>query len=420
VTHSACPELANIVVWCEFNDCWTIDYTCVPLADCTRGGETPGEDDGAEPPCVPGYGPGGIYLECDSNGREGYSWDYYIYTWADVPPNRVQIRPFPRWMVAEEGTFSLSRSPNFSISGGPNGEGLSAGFWSDTVNIPDADFAAPGYEPQVGDIKDYRIGVRWRMLSPGEHLFGGPAVPQSCWDFDERAWNLADGYAVPAACGDVVAHTYETSSFGKPQNGPTFDHDATGCAKVPSGPGEWTNPAYQVKVPTYWVAEWADEWYTWQQVGWETPEDCFYRATPPLGTGAAACDVGEHAGEPDWYQLAEPRFDWVHTFIGWYPVDLRQFGGAAWWYTEWAVVTTGTGPWCAYEYADPNPGETVRVPVIEVQSMIVEPCRLHGTCGDLNPPTPEPEGTPAPPPPPPPDPHATPTPKPKPGCGMCP
>ncbi|MBN1177681.1 MAG: hypothetical protein JXD18_00595, partial [Anaerolineae bacterium] len=38
------------------------------------------------------------------------------------------------------------------------------------------------------------------------------------------------------------------------------------------------------------------------------------------------------------------------------------------------------GPWCAFEYADPNPGSTVRVPVIEVQSVLRDPCEVYGTC----------------------------------------
>ena len=293
------------------------------------------------------------------------------------------------------------------------------GFWSDTVNLPpdlDVDNPAPG------DIRDYRIGVRWRMLLPGDATFS-PGAPPSCWDFDERDWNVAGGYAPAAACswGDCVSHTYETSSWCKPPNGPRFDYAAEGCARVPSGPGEWTNPAYQVRVPTYWVAEWADEWYAWEQTGWDSPAGCFYSAEPPLGVGADPCSGGDHAGEEHWYQIAEPRYEWVHHLVGWYPIDLRRFGGRTWWYESWAVITTGSGEWCAYEYADPNPGGAVRVPVIEVQSIIVDPCRLDGTCGDLNPPWGQPAcpGAPAPAPPEgggggdgePVD---------KPGCGMCP
>jgi len=48
--------------------------------------------------------------------------------------------------------------------------------------------------------------------------------------------------------------------------------------------------------------------------------------------------------------------------------------------TSRAVITAGAGPWCAFEYADPNPGDTVRVPVIEVQSVPRDPCVIDDSC----------------------------------------
>jgi hypothetical protein len=44
------------------------------------------------------------------------------------------------------------------------------------------------------------------------------------------------------------------------------------------------------------------------------------------------------------------------------------------------MITTGAGPWCAFEYADPTPGDTVRVPVIEVQSVLRDPCVIDDSC----------------------------------------
>jgi len=78
----------------------------------------------------------------------------------------------------------------------------------------------------------------------------------------------------------------------------------------------------------------------------------------------------------------------VHQRVGWYPLDLRPYGYPQWYYESWAVVTTGAGEWCPFEYADLNPGDTVRIPVIEVQTVLVDWCRLDGTCGNLEPQTP--------------------------------
>jgi hypothetical protein len=44
------------------------------------------------------------------------------------------------------------------------------------------------------------------------------------------------------------------------------------------------------------------------------------------------------------------------------------------------VRTTGSYAGCAFEYGDPSPGTSVRIPVIEVQSMIRDPCVMDGTC----------------------------------------
>jgi hypothetical protein len=71
--------------------------------------------------------------------------------------------------------------------------------------------------------------------------------------------------------------------------------------------------------------------------------------------------------------------------VEWETLDLRQFGNGTWYYTSWSVVTTGAGPWCNWEYADPDPGDTVRVPVIEAQSVLRDPCVRDGTCPPWHP-----------------------------------
>jgi hypothetical protein len=58
----------------------------------------------------------------------------------------------------------------------------------------------------------------------------------------------------------------------------------------------------------------------------------------------------------------------------------RWYGDSDWYYTSWSVITTGRGDWCAWEYADPNPGTTVRVLVSEAQPVLRDLCVLDGTC----------------------------------------
>jgi hypothetical protein len=358
---------------------YLIDYTCLSPEICEGSDDDPGE---AERPCVPGYDPAtGITFVCDRDDGNGFDWGWNISVWTRVPPHKVQRYPYPRWLVALPGTLQLIRDPVFSVEGGPNGPGGESGFWSASVAIPNP----PRVDPVAGDIKNYRIGVRWRMGMPGQSLFGGGPIPDSCWSFNERDWNVSGGYASAGACGDAVAHTYETSSYGMPENGRSFNHSADGCDKV----GPATLPAYQVTVPTYWMAEWADEWdqyHTWTEWG-----DCACAGSEPSGvphtTSGCSAPPGICIQPGEWYgKVGVTQGEWRHHFVGWHPMDLREFGEAHWYYTSYLVTSMGRGgDWCpGHTYVD-GTGTAVPIPVIEAQSIIVDPCRLYGTCGDLNP-----------------------------------
>jgi len=393
-------------------DTWVLSQDCRTAGSCEVSSPLPGTGGPPEPPCIPEYNQDGIDINrCDSDGDRGFDWGYYIWVSARVPPHRVQVDPFPRWLVAmgaplpdpfesgEPGKLILMDYPAFTPPElcAPNGPGFSAGCWSDSVNLPDP----VREEPDPGDIKNYRLGLRWRRVrsdQPDPNDLG--AVPPVCWDFDEREWNVGKDYGYGRTAGEscgstIVAHIYETSSWDKPHNGPRFlpkeevcPGDPNGCCEqVPSGDGEWDMPAYQVKVYTTWAAEWAVQWDAWEVVGTEwSPEDsCFSRPEgEPLGIPHRDCPYADNRGcnpADSWCgQIGAPVYDWVHHSEGWYPIDLREYGSATWYYTSWAVITTGEGPWCEYEYADPNPSDTVRVPVIEVQSVLRDPCILDDSC----------------------------------------
>lgn len=378
---------------------WIHSWSCHPDGFCDSSTPTPPPEETPTPvPCIPS--PPDMVCEEEQ-------WGYYIWVEARVPPHRVQVDPFPRWLVGmgaplpppyesgEPGRLTLMDYPAFTPPGlcAPNGPGFSEGCWSDPAAFPER---GPDEEPQPGDIRDYRLGLRWRRVradQPDPNDLG--PVPPVCWDFDEREWNIGADYGygpIPAMeCGStIVSHIYETSSWGKPHNGPRFvppeeacppgaDHC---CEQVPSGDGEWDMPAYQVWVYTTWAAEYATKWEAWEQVGTDWSE-CGWSGVDPTGSPSwqfcgdpppGIC-VGVHGDPPTewWGRWGEPRYEWVEHFEGWNPIDLQAFGSGSWYYTSWAVVTTGEGPWCAFEYADPNPGDTVRVAVVEGQSVLREP-----------------------------------------------
>ena len=59
---------------------------------------------------------------------------------------------------------------------------------------------------------------------------------------------------------------------------------------------------------------------------------------------------------------------------------MRSYGYDNWYVRSNAVITTGSYPGCEFEYADPNPGDTVRIPVIEIQSVGQDHCVIDNTC----------------------------------------
>jgi hypothetical protein len=301
-------------------------------------------------------------------------------------PGRLTLQDYPAY----------SAFPGYC---GPNGPGYSQGCWSDPAAFPQREETE---EPQPGDVREYRLGLRWRRLDQTD----GPdlgAYPPICWDLDERDWNLGQdhGYGPIRAvdCGNSVSHIYETSSWDKPHNGPRFISPADACPaweahcceQVPSEHGEWDMPAYQVRVPTFWGVQWAVKWEAWEQVAVEEGE-CGCSGIDPRGSpywstcGDPPPGLCVDNGVSEWWgSWGEPVFDWVEHLEGWHAIDLRDFGETAWYYTQWAVVTTGEGPWCNWEYADPNPGDTVRVPVIEVQVPLSDPCFIDSSCPSIPP-----------------------------------
>ena len=426
---ATCSSGGGEVCFVRFDDSPVLapyGITCQPTQACEPT-ESPGER-----VCIPAPG---STEDFDFELCEGKEWAWDIWVKAHIPPHRVQVSPFPRWIVGmgapmpdpfesgSPGTLTLQDYPALSNAAGvcePGWDG--EGCWSEEANNPDPPRTDPltGEEaPQPGDIKNYRMGLRWRRIDimPGPEDPGG--APAICWDWDEREWNVGRDYGygpIPAMnCGKSVSHIYETSSWGKPRNGPNFipgedacpgwmpacDTEAGStnpnchcCEQIPTSmsdwrrlPGEydfdpdlgpWQNPAYQVKVPTYWAIEWADRWEAWEVVG----QDCECQCHG--GEGSKEC---HKEGEPDSWctgtgvhseRICEPEYGWVDHFDGWHLIDLRAYGEGTWYRTSWSVVTTGSYAGCEYEYS--SGGNSVRIPVIEVQSVLRDPCHLDGTC----------------------------------------
>jgi len=239
VPWPSCPDGYAAVCQSGGEFSWITHNACLSAEACGAETNFGGPGGPPQPPCVPQYGQDGIAIHnCSSDAGNGLDWGYNLWVSARVPPHRVQVDPFPRWLVAmgaplpapydsgRPGRLILMDYPGYTPPGlcAPHGPGFSEGCWSDTVSLPAQDSYQ---EPQPGFVRDYRIGLRWRRVRAEQPHTNdlGPAPP-SCWSFDERPWNEGADYGYgpiqSMACGPTVHHVYETSSWDRPRNGPPY------------------------------------------------------------------------------------------------------------------------------------------------------------------------------------------------------
>jgi hypothetical protein len=249
------------------------------------------------PPCPVVISSSGITLSCSPYYNE-------ISVSADVPCMEAGRSPAPRGLVSVENLLWL-------VPGvGENGNFPQN--WSDTCwPIPN--------NPVENHPYNYRIGVRWKRLTD--------RPPE--WDFNERSWN--EGRSGSTAEGLNALHTYESASFGLAANGPGLE-------------GAFNLPAYQVRVHTYWIAEWAQ---AWEYFTWECPE-------------------GKERDDGNGPYCTAPEIQvWHSAFDGWHFIDLTRYGNPTYYFDSTRVESPDVRVMPAHVCLPVIP-----VPVIESQAVI--------------------------------------------------
>ena len=333
-------------------------------------------------PCAPEFGASGqATFNCPGDRVHGFRWGWALNVWARVPPHVVERKPFPRGLVALQNEFKLRELPDFSIEGGPNGPGGAGGFWSNTVGTHQEPIMGGEFKI-IGGIANYKLGLRWvRVYRSG--AFGPP--PATCWEFDERPWNIGRDYGYGTIQNEychswpyvqMAYHTYETSSYDLPANGPRVDLEAQ---VVPS----WDLQSYQVKVPTWWQGEWAAEWEVAveapcpadQQVGTRpkpaSAPECADFSAPNYD---ARCDPSSSAYDPNWMWWAATEDEpvcvrWEKKTRDWTAINLQKYGYPYPYYKSYKV--TECGQFGGREWCQESKDGTVPTPIIESQPIII-------------------------------------------------
>ena len=213
-----------------------------------------------EPPCTT--------ISITPSGEVDCGSDFSLTASARVPCLTVLRDPYPRGIVSMPNIFWLN---------GP---------WSAMGSASSREWCTP-------DIRNYTLQVAWQFY---------PAITP-VWSFDERDW--ADGSRTTA--GMIVSHTYQTSSWGLPENGPSLD-------------GRLELPAYQVQVGTAWQAMVRRMWEELVRgerktfVCAEDDEQCWEMY-------ALCKDPGDDLENDDCFEWIWDSYD-----SGWIPIDLRRYG----------------------------------------------------------------------------------------------
>jgi hypothetical protein len=263
-----------------------------------------------EPPCTTiTISPGG-QISCGGN--------FSVTASASVPCMTVLRDPYPRGIVSAPNVFWLN---------GP---------WSAIGSASSREWCTP-------TIRNYTLQVGWQFY---------PAV-EPTWFFDDRAWSEEP----VSASGMTATHTFQTSSWGLPGNGPSLE-------------GRLELPAYQVQVGTAWQALVRRTWEELERGSRKT----------------FACEAGDvqclelyalceaPATDPENYLCYE--WFWVFHDTGWIPLDLTLFG-----YPQRYYVSSAAG-----DVTMPPPGVAVvplsqrlcnvPVPIIESQSLLNSPTNV--------------------------------------------
>lgn len=241
----------------------------------------------------------------------GCGGDYDVEASVSIPCSGVTRSPYPRGLVNTPNVFTVSSTGRASASG--------------TRNY---------CEPYL---RDYKIQLEWVQL---------PISP--VWTFNERPWSTTGN----AAVGFEVAHTYDTASFGMPQNGPS----TYGVRDLPS---------YQVNVRTYWMARVRESWREWDDFSF----DC-----DPLNANYYSCITEQTYCDSLFSTIDDDRCGrWRKRSSGWIDIDLRLLGSP----TYYAIRNGGidmTEMPPQYPEALPLPTQCViSVPIIESQGLLSSP-----------------------------------------------
>jgi hypothetical protein len=239
--------------------------------------------------------------------------------------------------------------------------------YTDPANFPTC--TATGGQVSEGTRVNYQLGAAWRRWDPSKGAICGFTPPfEVGWSIPDRDFNGG----TQQKFGHYAAYTFETTSWGLTENGPTWnpdcqEHECTNCDVRVVG---WDMPAYQVVVSTWWYPQYNQRYAEFHCSQREmTPCQCFGAAGKPsnlqgCGTPPAGICIGDGETWGRYERCTE--WQWRDVEVGWQTYDMAQAGYPSvipWYLSRQAGADPQGAPCGSFGPV----GGSVPVPVIEVQ-----------------------------------------------------
>lgn len=340
---------------------YAITYTC--LGGCpTPAPVTPAPTPTPQWPCdtPPAFGGTSLTQPC---ARRWPGWDLSVSV--KIPPVDMARNPWPRSLVGLPTQFCFESAPNSEQRFSAN-KALPCNASGQSDQSTWSCGGATGDVGEGGRV-NYQLGVAWRRFTGSDPGYGTTPPFVSALQLDDRATN-GGSQLIPLGVGQCASHTYETSSYGLPQTGETWNPRCQDqacsytertvpvqrtCQACDSCTCAGCTEAYNALIQTWWWPEW-----TWSYDEYV----CVHKETEcvPDPVGHRTCN-----GQPDMKEHKTcDRWGWQHKVEPWTLYDVRKQGFPLPFVGSGRTATAGMTPerqvMTPFQYS-PD------VPVIEVQ-----------------------------------------------------
>ncbi|MCP4643226.1 MAG: hypothetical protein GY851_22455, partial [bacterium] len=182
-------------------------------------------------------------------------WEgWYLQVEARIPPAGILRNPWPRGMVSIENCLWYEGAQDVEAFSAEKALPCESVNYNRTYDNSVYDCGGETGQVTEDAQVNHQVGAAWRQWRMGDDpVFGYTPMHEVTWVVEDREWNGGDTMYV----GNEMCHIYQTSSWGLPADGPTWNpecQDRT-CDCDERVADYLGTESYHVKVETWWWPE---------------------------------------------------------------------------------------------------------------------------------------------------------------------